>query len=52
MPCIKQKKGGWKIKRSKGGLYPKIYKSLGACKTRVAQMETHKNIKGRKKTKK
>lgn len=42
MPCIKQKSGGYKIRRSKGGLYPKIYKSLKACKLRVAQMESHK----------
>lgn len=41
MPCIKVK-SGYKIRRSKGGLYPKIYKSLKACKERVAQMEAHK----------
>ena len=41
MPCVKVK-GGYKIKRSKGGLYPKVYKFLGACKKRVAQMEKHK----------
>lgn len=41
MPCIKVK-GGYKIRRSKGGLYPKIYKSLNACKRRVVQMESHK----------
>ena len=41
MPCIKVK-GGYKIRRSKGGLYPKIYKSLKSCKVRVQQMETHK----------
>ena len=41
MPCIKVKKG-YKIKRSKGGLYPKIYKSLKACKARVKQMERYK----------
>ena len=48
MPCIKQKKGGWKIRRSKGGLYPKLYKSLSACKERVAQMERHKPKRGKK----
>ena len=42
MPCIKQKKGGWKIRRSRGGLYPKIYSSLKVCRKRVAQMESHK----------
>jgi len=45
MPCIKVK-GGWKIRRSKGGLYPKIYSSIRACLIRVRQMEQHK---GRKK---
>ncbi len=41
MPCVKSK-NGWKIRRKKGGLYPKVYKSLKACKKRVIQMETHK----------
>lgn len=41
MPCIKTKKG-YKIKRSKGGFYPKTYSSLKKCKIRVEQMETHK----------
>jgi len=41
MPCIKTK-NGYKIKRSKGGFYPKVYKSLKACKERVIQMEIHK----------
>lgn len=41
MPCIKVR-GGYKIRRSKGGLYPKVYKSLKACKKRVTQMEIHK----------
>lgn len=44
MPCIKTK-GGWKIRKSKGGLYPKVYKSLKACKVRVAQMEKYKHAK-------
>lgn len=44
MPCIKVK-GGYKIKRSKGGLYPKIYKTLKACKERVKQMEMFKSLK-------
>jgi len=44
MPCIKVK-GGWKIQRSKGGLYPKVYKSLKACEMRVAQMEKFKEMK-------
>lgn len=44
MPCIKTK-SGWKIRRSKGGLYPKVYKSLAACKKRVAQMETFKSLR-------
>ena len=41
MPCIKQKKGGWKIRRSKGGLYPKIYKTLKSCQERVSQIKRH-----------
>jgi len=45
MPCIKQKKGGWKIRRGQGGLYPKVYSTLKACQRRVAQMESHKNKK-------
>jgi len=44
MPCIKCK-GGWKIRRSADGLYPKIYRSLAACKKRVVQMEMHKKKK-------
>jgi len=44
MPCIKVK-GGWRIRRSKGGLYPKIYKLLSACKRRVRQMEAFKHLK-------
>ena len=44
MPCIKVK-GGYKIRRSKGGLYPKIYKTLNACKVRVKQLETFKHLK-------
>lgn len=49
MPCIAQKGGGWKIRRSKGGLYPKLYSTLGACKKRVAQMERGKTIAKTKK---
>ena len=54
MPCIKVKKNGYRIRRSKGGLYPKVYKSLRTCKVRVAQMEMHKNMakKGKGKGKK
>ena len=50
MPCIKVK-GGFKIKRSKGGLYPMIYKSKKACEMRVGQMEMHKEMKKKKRTK-
>jgi len=46
MPCIKVK-GGYRIRRSKGGLYPKIYKSLSICQSRVVQMETHKKMNKR-----
>jgi len=42
MPCIKVK-SGYRIRRSGGGLYPKVYKSLKACKIRVAQMESYKD---------
>ena len=42
MPCVKVK-NGWKIKRSKGGLYPKVYKTKEACEIRVAQMEAYKH---------
>lgn len=41
MPCIKVK-GGWKIRRSKDGFYPKIYTSKKVCEMRVSQMESHK----------
>jgi len=44
MPCIKVK-GGYKVRRSKGGLYPKVYKSLKKCQLRVQQMESHKKKK-------
>ena len=44
MPCIKVK-GGYKIRRSKGGLFPKIYKSKKSCEIRVVQMEIHKKKK-------
>jgi hypothetical protein len=44
MPCIKTK-SGWKIRRGKGGLYPKVYTSRKQCEIRVAQMEMHKKKK-------
>ena len=50
MPCIKSGKG-YRIRRSSGGLYPKVYPSLAACKKRVAQMEIGKHggyTKGKK----
>lgn len=47
MPIIKVK-GGWKIRRSKGGLYPKVYKSKAVAQKRVAQMERFKAIKKNK----
>ena len=53
MPCVKTK-GGYKIRRSSGGTYPKVYNSLGACQARVRQMHRHKgpNKKVKKKMKK
>ncbi len=44
MPCIKVK-SGYRIRRSSGGLYPKVYKSKKACEIRVAEMESFKNKK-------
>ena len=44
MPCIKFK-SGWRIRKSKGGFFPKIYKSLAQYKIRVRQMEIHKQKK-------
>lgn len=44
MPCIKCK-GGYKMKRSKGGSYPKVYKSKLACENRAKQMEMYKHMK-------
>lgn len=41
MPCVRVR-GGYKIRRSKGGVYPKIYPSLRACKIRVQQIKIHK----------
>lgn len=41
MPCIKVE-GGYRIRRSSGGLYPKVYKSKENCESRVDQMEQHK----------
>jgi len=46
MPCIRCK-GGYKIQRSKGGLYPKIYPTLSSCKSRAGQMETFKHIEAK-----
>ena len=48
MPAIKVR-GGYRIRRSKGGLYPKVYPSLKAAKERIAQMEAHKRMKRGKK---
>jgi len=45
MPCIKIGKSGWKIQKMKGGMYPKLYPDLSACKMRVSQMESHKKMK-------
>jgi len=50
MPCIKVV-GGWKIRRSKDGLYPKIYKSKKACEERVGQMERFREMRGQLKIK-
>lgn len=47
MPCIKVK-GGWRIRRSVGGLYPKVYSSLKLCEIRVGQMESHRPKKFKK----
>ncbi len=49
MPCIKQPNGGYKIRRSAGGLYPKVYPTKQACEIRVSQMEAHKPKKSFKK---
>ena len=43
MPVIKV--NGYKIRRKKGGLYPKVYHSRKAAKKRVAQMETFKHMR-------
>ena len=48
MPCIKQSNGGYKIRRSAGGLYPKIYASKKLCEIRVSQMEIHRPKKFKK----
>lgn len=45
MPVIKTK-GGYKIRRSKDGLYPKVYPSKEAAEKRVAQMESFKSMRG------
>jgi len=44
MPVIKV--NGYKIRRKKGGLYPKVYRSRKAAKKRVAQMESFKHMRG------
>jgi hypothetical protein len=41
MPTVKVK-GGWKIKRVKGGTYPKIYKTRKEVDKRIAQLEKYK----------
>jgi len=41
MPVIKVS-NGYKIRRSSGGLYPKLYKSKAAASKRVQQMHAHK----------
>ena len=46
MPAIKVK-GGYKIRRSKGELYPKVYKTKSAAEKRAAQMEFYKHNKKR-----
>jgi len=48
MPVIRVK-GGYKIRRSKGGLYPKVYKSKAAAQKRVKQMEAFKSMRGKRK---
>ena len=50
MPVIKVK-GGYKIRRSKGGLYPKVYKSKATAQKRVKQMEAFKSMRGKKRKK-
>jgi len=47
MPCIKVG-NGYKIRRSKGGLYPKVYASLEKCEQRVQQMEAFKHMRRKK----
>ena len=41
-----KKVDGYKIKRSKGGWYPKEYPSKAAAEKRVAQMEQFKHMRG------
>ena len=48
MPCIPVKGGGYRIRRSAGGLYPKIYPTKQACEVRVQQMEEHKSMNAKK----
>lgn len=40
MTCVKRK-GGYKIRLETGRILPKVYKSLKACKIRIAQMKAH-----------
>lgn len=41
MPYTKVR-GGYKIRREKGGMYPKVYKTIKGVKERIDQMERHK----------
>lgn len=41
MSCLKQRRGGYKIKLEGGRLLPKIYKTLELCKIRVDQLKRH-----------
>lgn len=43
MPCI-QVKGGFQMRRSAGGLYPKVYATKEACEMRAAQMDRFENM--------
>ncbi len=45
MPIIKVD-GGYKIRRSAGGLFPKVYATREAAEIRVEQMEKFKHMKG------
>lgn len=47
MPVVKSG-SGYKIRRSAGGLYPKIYASRAEAEKRVVQMEVHKAMNAKK----